>query len=119
SARGGARGAVPDVRVGDQVVDRRQIALAPRPLVPLLDDLTRIHAGSIAGGVSGGIDGRVVTPTIAFMSTLVLTVIGDDRAGLVNAVAEVVARHGGNWERSQMAELAGKFAGIVLVTVPD
>ena len=53
------------------------------------------------------------------MATLVLTLIGDDRAGLVNAVAEVVARHGGNWERSQMAELAGKFAGIVLVTVPD
>jgi glycine cleavage system regulatory protein len=53
------------------------------------------------------------------MATLVLTVIGDDRAGLVNAVAEVVARHGGNWERSSMAELAGKFAGIVLVTVPD
>jgi glycine cleavage system regulatory protein len=53
------------------------------------------------------------------MATLVLTVIGDDRAGLVNAVAQVVARHGGNWEQSQMAELAGKFAGIVLVTVPD
>ena len=57
--------------------------------------------------------------TLAGMATLVLTVIGNDRAGLVNAVAEVVARHGGNWEQSQMAELAGKFAGIVLVTVPD
>src|SRR3954451_18790523 len=57
--------------------------------------------------------------TIAAMATLVLTLIGDDRAGLVNAVAEVVARHGGNWERSQMAELAGKFAGIVLVTIAD
>jgi len=53
------------------------------------------------------------------MATLVLTVIGDDRAGLVNAVADVIASHGGNWERSQMSELAGKFAGIVLVTVPD
>lgn len=53
------------------------------------------------------------------MATLVLTVIGDDRAGLVNAVAEVIADHGGNWERSQMAELAGKFAGIVVVTIPD
>lgn len=53
------------------------------------------------------------------MATLVLTVIGDDKAGLVNAVAQVVARHGGNWESSQMAELAGKFAGIVLVTVPE
>lgn len=53
------------------------------------------------------------------MTPLVLTLIGDDRAGLVNAVADVVASHGGNWERSQMAELAGKFAGVVLVTVAD
>ncbi len=53
------------------------------------------------------------------MATLVLTLIGDDRAGLVNAVADVITSHGGNWERSQMAELGGKFAGIVMVTVPD
>ena len=48
-----------------------------------------------------------------------LTAIGDDRTGLVQSLAEVVTAHGGNWERSEMAELAGKFAGIVLVTVPD
>lgn len=53
------------------------------------------------------------------MASLVLTAIGDDRAGLVSALAAVVNEHHGNWERSQMAELAGKFAGIVLVTVPD
>lgn len=53
------------------------------------------------------------------MTPLVLTLIGDDRSGLVNQVAAAVASHGGNWERSQMAELAGKFAGIVLVTLPD
>lgn len=53
------------------------------------------------------------------MASLVLTAVGDDRAGLVSALAEVVADHGGNWEQSQMAELAGKFAGIVLVTAPD
>lgn len=52
------------------------------------------------------------------MTPLVLTLIGDDRAGLVNAIAAAVSTHGGNWERSQMAELAGKFAGIVLVAVP-
>ena len=44
--------------------------------------------------------------------------IGDDRAGLVNALADVVSAHEGNWERSQLAELAGKFAGIVEVSVP-
>ena len=53
------------------------------------------------------------------MAQLVLTAIGDDRAGLVSALADVIADHDGNWERSQMAELAGKFAGIVLVSVPD
>ncbi|WP_347354732.1 ACT domain-containing protein [Intrasporangium sp.] len=52
------------------------------------------------------------------MPKLVLTVIGDDRAGLVEALSQVVTGQGGNWEDSQMAELAGKFAGIVVVTVP-
>ena len=53
------------------------------------------------------------------MATLVLTVIGDDRAGLVDALAGPIADHGGNWDRSHMARLAGKFAGIVVVTLPD
>ena len=53
------------------------------------------------------------------MATLVLTVIGDDHAGLVRALSGVIADHGGNWETSRMAHLAGKFAGIVMVTVAD
>jgi glycine cleavage system regulatory protein len=53
------------------------------------------------------------------MAKLVLTLVGDDRAGLVQTVAEVVSAHGGNWETSELAELAGTFAGIVLVSVPD
>jgi glycine cleavage system regulatory protein len=51
------------------------------------------------------------------MTTLVLTVVGDDRSGLVAAVADVVGAHGGNWEHSQLAELAGAFAGIIEVSV--
>jgi len=53
------------------------------------------------------------------MAHLVLTVVGDDRAGLVSALARTIAEHGGNWEQSELAELAGAFAGIVLVSVPD
>ncbi|WP_298012204.1 ACT domain-containing protein [uncultured Microbacterium sp.] len=53
------------------------------------------------------------------MAHLVLTLVGDDRAGLVSAVADVVARHGGSWQQSELAELGGAFAGIVLVEVPD
>ena len=48
---------------------------------------------------------------------LVLTVIGRDRPGLVNAVSEIVAAGGGNWLDTRMASLAGQFAGILLVEV--
>ncbi len=52
------------------------------------------------------------------MNTYVLSIIGADRAGLVEALAKVVAEHGGSWERSHLAELAGMFAGMVQVRVP-
>jgi glycine cleavage system regulatory protein len=51
------------------------------------------------------------------MPSFVLTVLGDDRPGLVDSLSGVVSAHGGNWERSQMARLGGKFAGIVQVSV--
>lgn len=53
------------------------------------------------------------------MANLVLTVIGDDRRGLVDALSGVVVEHGGNWDRSHLARMEGKFAGIVLVSVAD
>ena len=52
------------------------------------------------------------------METLVLSIIGTDRTGLVEALAEILAEHGGSWQRSQLTELAGVFAGMVLVHVP-
>lgn len=52
------------------------------------------------------------------MESFVLSIIGTDRPGLVEALAEIVASHGGSWQRSQMTELAGVFAGVVLVEVP-
>jgi glycine cleavage system regulatory protein len=53
------------------------------------------------------------------VTTFILTAIGDDRPGLVSALSAPVNAHGASWERSQMSRLAGKFAGIVLVTVAD
>ncbi|WP_422114858.1 glycine cleavage system protein R [Brachybacterium sp. UNK5269] len=53
------------------------------------------------------------------MTTYVLTAIGDDRPGLVAALAAAVDEHGGNWVDSQLSLLAGKFAGIVQVELPD
>jgi glycine cleavage system regulatory protein len=51
-------------------------------------------------------------------NALVLTVIGPDQPGLVEALAQTVADHGGSWESSRMARLAGCFAGILKVQVP-
>ena len=48
---------------------------------------------------------------------LVLTIISDDRAGIVEQVAQTISKHGGNWMESSMARLAGKFAGILMVEV--
>jgi glycine cleavage system regulatory protein len=50
--------------------------------------------------------------------SLVMTVIGQDRPGLVDSVASIVTEHGGNWLESRMSRLGGQFAGIVQVTVP-
>ena len=50
---------------------------------------------------------------------LVLTVIGEDRPGLVEALAELITRHEGSWDESRMARLAGHFAGVVQIHLPD
>src|ERR1041385_5281774 len=53
----------------------------------------------------------------AMLATLVMTVIGTDRPGLVQKVATRVADHGGNWLESRMCRLGGPFAGILRVEV--
>ena len=50
--------------------------------------------------------------------SLVMTVIGEDRPGLVDSVASIVTEHHGNWLQSRMSRLGGQFAGIVQVEVP-
>jgi len=49
---------------------------------------------------------------------MVLTVIGDDKPGIVEQISDRVLAVGGNWEESSMARLAGKFAGVLRVSVP-
>ncbi len=52
-------------------------------------------------------------------TSLVLTVLGPDRTGLVDDVADAVAKNGGSWQQSRMARLAGQFAGILRVECPE
>lgn len=53
------------------------------------------------------------------MIELVLTIIGRDRAGVVAELADVVRFHEANWKRSELAEISGTFAGVIVVDVDD
>ncbi len=111
---------------GDQM---RSYVLQPYQMVK--DLRTEHEVGNPSAVFDGDIDGfieagirwrgrrRSGLSSIAAVTTLVLTVIGDDRAGLVKALADVVQAHDGNWERSHLAELSGTFAGVVEVSVPE
>src|SRR5438477_6176231 len=50
--------------------------------------------------------------------SLVITVIGADRPGIVRTLADRGRAFDANWAESRMASLAGQFAGIVRWEVP-
>lgn len=52
-------------------------------------------------------------------ASVVLTVVCDDRPGIVEKLSRLVEEHDGSWTESSMLSLAGKFAGIVLARLPD
>jgi glycine cleavage system regulatory protein len=51
-------------------------------------------------------------------TSYIVTFIGDDRPGLVESVSSVIESYQGNWLESRLSQLGGKFAGLVLVTLP-
>ena len=53
------------------------------------------------------------------MQQIVLTLLSDDKPGVVQTVADTIATAGGNWSESRMSQLAGKFAGILKVSIDD
>lgn len=50
---------------------------------------------------------------------MILSVMAEDRPGLVEALSGAVADHGGNWIDSSMARLGGEFAGILHIGMPE
>ena len=53
------------------------------------------------------------------LNSAVFTFVCDDRPGLVEALANTVRDQGGNWLESKLSHLAGKFAGVVRVSVEE
>ena len=52
-------------------------------------------------------------------TSLVITLVGEDKPGIVEAISAIVLAAGANWEESRMARLAGKFAGILRITADE
>ena len=50
-------------------------------------------------------------------TSLVLTLTCVDRPGLVDQLSKTIASHEANWEESRMARLAGRFVGILKLSV--
>ena len=51
-------------------------------------------------------------------TSLVVSVVGPDRQGIVSLLAECAQRFGANWAASRMTRLASEFAGMVHFEVP-
>ncbi|WP_163831565.1 glycine cleavage system protein R [Spartinivicinus ruber] len=52
-------------------------------------------------------------------TSLILSIIADDKPGLVGNLSNIISQHQGNWLESRMSQMAGKFAGIVRIEVPE
>jgi len=50
--------------------------------------------------------------------SLVMTVLGEDRPGLVEKLSSAITNHQGNWLGSHLSSMAGHFGGMVHVLVP-
>ncbi len=51
--------------------------------------------------------------------SIVLTIIGPDRTGIVDSISTLATTHGASWQESHLARLAGQFAGIVHLICPN
>ena len=51
-------------------------------------------------------------------TSFIITFIGDDRPGLVEELSSTISSLQGNWQESRLSQLAGKFAGLIRVSLP-
>ena len=101
--------------VGDGPLSRRCHPTVSAVAVPVAAPVAARPSGRVlewSGDRSANLEEVVST-------FLVLTVNGPDRPGLVETLSQVVANHRGSWLESRMARLAGQFAGVLRVSVPD
>ena len=53
------------------------------------------------------------------MKSILISVLGDDKPGLLDSLSEIIASNDGDWIESNMSTVEAKFAGILRVNVPS
>ncbi|MDN4503781.1 ACT domain-containing protein [Alteromonadaceae bacterium BrNp21-10] len=53
------------------------------------------------------------------MKHIVITLVGADRTGIVENVSSLIFKFNGNWLASNLSKMAGQFAGIIEIMIPD
>ena len=53
------------------------------------------------------------------MISFLISVLGDDKPGLVDGLSKIIVANNGDWIESNMSSFEGKFAGILKVNVPS
>ena len=53
------------------------------------------------------------------MKSFLISVLGDDKPGLVDGLSKIIVSSDGDWIESRMSSFEGKFAGILKVNVPS
>lgn len=53
------------------------------------------------------------------LKSIVITLIGDDRPGIVEAISKIIVNHQGEWVESRLVNLSGKFAGVLRANIPE
>ena len=53
------------------------------------------------------------------MKSIVITLVGNDKPGLIDSIAKAIAAAKGNWQASSFAHMAGHFAGFAEIQIPE
>ncbi|MBC3764810.1 glycine cleavage system protein R [Neptunicella marina] len=53
------------------------------------------------------------------MKQIVVTLVGSDKPGIVDRISKTIYQHQGNWLASNLSKMAGQFAGIIQVMLPE
>lgn len=53
------------------------------------------------------------------MNHIVISCIGEDQAGIVDTLSNIINKHDGNWQVSSLHHLSGFFAGVIEVAVSE